>query len=63
MSFFPVVDGELYAEEVPLASVAAKTRLMPAEYFDPKASQVTAAGMAYFARLLPPRPDVAAPFV
>jgi hypothetical protein len=48
---------------VPLSNVAARTRLMPAEYFDPKAARVTPAGMAYFARLLPPRPDVAAPFV
>jgi hypothetical protein len=36
---------------------------MPAEFFDPSANQITPAGMAYFARLLPARPDVAAPFV
>ena len=58
-----VTAGKTEMKLVPLAKVAAKTRLMPAEFFDAKASQVTPAGMAYFARLLPPRPDVAAPFV
>jgi ATP-dependent phosphofructokinase / diphosphate-dependent phosphofructokinase len=58
-----VTPGKTEMKLVPLAKVAAKTRLMPAEFFDAKASQVTPAGMAYFARLLPPRPDVAAPFV
>jgi hypothetical protein len=36
---------------------------MPNEFYDPQMAQVTAAGMAYFGRLLPSRPDVAAPFV
>jgi 6-phosphofructokinase 1 len=58
-----VASGKTELKLVPLSAVAAKTRLMPAEFFDSKGSQVTAAGMAYFARLLPPRPDVAVPFV
>jgi ATP-dependent phosphofructokinase / diphosphate-dependent phosphofructokinase len=58
-----VADGKTALKLIPLADVAAKTRLMPPEFFDPQSSQVTAAGMGYFARLLPPRPDVAVPFV
>jgi 6-phosphofructokinase 1 len=55
--------GKTELKLIPLASVAAKTRHMPAEFFDPASSQVTTAGMAYFGRLLPPRPDVGASFV
>jgi 6-phosphofructokinase 1 len=58
-----VLAGKTLLKLVPLANVAAKTRLMPPEFFDPKGAQVTATGMAYLARLLPPRPDVVAPFV
>jgi 6-phosphofructokinase len=55
--------GRTELKQVPLASVAAKTRHMPAEFYDGKTAQVTAAGLAYFRRLLPPRPDTLAPFV
>jgi 6-phosphofructokinase 1 len=58
-----VAGGRTELKLVPLAKVAAKTRLMPPEFIDRDGAQVTPAGMAYFARLLPPRPEVAAPFV
>src|SRR5216110_2640128 len=40
-----VAPGKTELKLVPLASEAAKTRLMPAEFFDASASQVTPAGM------------------
>ena len=55
--------GRTELKQVPLASVAAKTRHMPGEFYDAKTAQVTAAGLAYFRRLLPPRPNIIAPFV
>lgn len=42
---------------VPLDAVAGKTRHMPADFLDADRDQVSSAGMAYLARLLPPRPD------
>ena len=48
---------------VPLAAVAGKTRLMPASFLMPSRSQLSDVGFAYFARLLPPAPDIHAPFL
>jgi 6-phosphofructokinase 1 len=48
---------------VPLAAVAGKTRLMPASFLDADGNRLSDAGMAYLSRLLPPPPDVFAPFV
>ena len=43
---------------VPLAAVAAKTRLMPGDFMDATGHNLAPAGRAYFDRLLPPRPDI-----
>jgi 6-phosphofructokinase 1 len=48
---------------VPLAAVAGKTRLMPAAFLHADGNRLSDAGMAYLSRLLPPPPDVFAPFV
>lgn len=48
---------------VPLAAVAGKTRLMPADFLHASANRVADPGMAYLARLIPPPPDVFAPFL
>ncbi len=58
-----VAGGRTELKQIPLASVAAKTRHMPSEFYDPTTAQVTEAGLAYFRRLLPPRPEVGVPFV
>jgi 6-phosphofructokinase len=54
-------DGRTDCAVVPLAAVAGKTRTLPAEYFS--SGRLTAAGAAYFGRLLPPRPVAPTPFV
>jgi 6-phosphofructokinase 1 len=54
-------DGRTDLGVVPLAAVAGKTRALPADYFG--GGRLTAAGMAYFGRLLPPRPVAPTPFV
>jgi 6-phosphofructokinase len=46
---------------VPLAAVAGKTRLMPPEFIAPEGNQLTAAGMAYLSRLIPPAPEILRP--
>ncbi len=51
-------DGHTRLARIDLTAVAGKTRLMPADYFDPAASQVTASGLAYFRGLLPPPPVI-----
>jgi 6-phosphofructokinase 1 len=52
-------DGErTVLRRVPLAAVAAKTRLMPAEFLTPAANQLSSNGMAYLARLVPKAPDI-----
>jgi len=55
--------GSTAIRSVPLAAVAGKTRLMPKEFLDASGSHVSAAGVAYLARLLPPAPDTFTPFV
>jgi 6-phosphofructokinase 1 len=55
--------GRTSFRPVPLAAVAGKTRLLSDDFMDPAASQVGAAGMAYLTRLLPPAPDIYAPFL
>jgi ATP-dependent phosphofructokinase / diphosphate-dependent phosphofructokinase len=56
-------EGVTRLATVDLAAVAGKTRHMPADYFDPTASHVTAAGSAYLRRLLPPPPPITTRFV
>ena len=48
---------------VPLDAVAAKTKTMPADFLTPAGNHLTDTGLAYFHRLLPPRPDAWTPFV
>jgi 6-phosphofructokinase 1 len=48
---------------VPLSAVAGKTRLLADDFMAPAGSTVADAGMAYLTRLLPPAPDVYAPFL
>lgn len=48
---------------VPLAAVAGKTRLMPANFLAASGNGVSAAGVAYLSRLLPPAPAIYSPFV
>jgi ATP-dependent phosphofructokinase / diphosphate-dependent phosphofructokinase len=47
---------------VPLTEVAGRTRHMPESFFA-GANDISAEGQSYFRRLLPPRPDIFAPFV
>jgi 6-phosphofructokinase 1 len=56
-------DGRTAFRAVPLAAVAGKTRLLSDDFMDPAASQVGDPGMAYLTRLLPPAPDIYAPFL
>jgi ATP-dependent phosphofructokinase / diphosphate-dependent phosphofructokinase len=55
--------GSTAIRSVPLAAVAGKTRLMPKEFLDASGSHVSASGVAYLARLLPPAPETFTPFV
>jgi len=55
--------GETRLAVVDLAAVAGRTRTLPGDYFDAAANRVTDAGLAYFARLLPPPPSIAAPLL
>lgn len=48
---------------VPLAAVAGKTRLMPADFLHPSANRLADPAMTYLGRLIPPPPDVFAPFL
>ncbi len=54
--------GKTAIRSVPLAAVAGKTRLLPADFLIGN-SNVSEAGIAYFSRLLPPRPEIFPPFV
>jgi 6-phosphofructokinase 1 len=56
-------DGKTILRSVPLEAVAAKTRLMPAEFLDASGTAVAPAGMAYFDRLVPKAPDTFASFL
>ncbi|MEP5516241.1 MAG: diphosphate--fructose-6-phosphate 1-phosphotransferase [Bauldia litoralis] len=57
------VDGRVTLKMVPLDAVAAKTKTMPADFLTPAGNHLTETGLAYFHRLLPPRPDAWTPFV
>jgi 6-phosphofructokinase len=48
---------------VALSAVAGKTRLMPAGFLDGSGTMLSDEGAAYLSRLLPPPPDIHAPFV
>lgn len=48
---------------IPLEAVAGKTRHMPDSFMLPHQDQVSQDCMAYLSRLLPPKPDLARPFV
>jgi len=56
-------DGKTVLRMVPLDAVAAKTKTMPADFLTPAGNHLTETGLAYFRRLLPPRPDIWTPFV
>ncbi len=56
-------DGKTVLKMVPLDAVANKTKTMPADFLTPAGNHLTETGLAYFRRLLPPRPDVWTPFV
>jgi 6-phosphofructokinase 1 len=55
--------GDTAIASVPLSAVAGKTRLMPAGFLAPSGTMLSDAGLAYLSRLLPPPPDIYAPFV
>jgi 6-phosphofructokinase 1 len=55
--------GETVLRRVPLASVAGKTRLMPKEFVAPGGSELSDAGMAYLARLVPKAPEIMRPLI
>ena len=55
--------GRTVIRLAPLSAVAGKTRHMPGNFLDPTENRVSAAGSAYFDRLLPKRFDPARPFV
>ena len=55
--------GDVAIGSVDLAAVAGKTRLMPAAFFEQAGNAVSAAGMSYLSRLLPPPADIFVPFV
>jgi 6-phosphofructokinase 1 len=48
---------------VPLEAVAAKTRLMPAEFLAPAGNEIAPAGMAYLKRLIPAAPETFRPLL
>jgi len=57
-------DGEsTRPARIPLEAVAGKTRHMPDDFLMADQDQVSDACIAYLSRLLPPKPDFAAPFV
>jgi 6-phosphofructokinase 1 len=55
--------GETVLRRVPLAFVAGKTRLMPKEFVAPSGTELSAAGMAYLARLVPKAPEIMRPLI
>jgi 6-phosphofructokinase 1 len=55
--------GDTAIASVPLSAVAGKTRLLPAGFLAPSGTMLSDAGLAYLSRLLPPPPDIYAPFV
>ncbi|MCB1495974.1 MAG: diphosphate--fructose-6-phosphate 1-phosphotransferase [Bauldia sp.] len=56
-------DGRTVLRMVPLAAVANRTKTMPADFLTAEGNHLTETGLAYFRRLLPPRPDAWTPFV
>ena len=58
-----IEDGETILRLVPLAAVAGKTRLMPADFIAAAGNDITGTGMDYLRRLLPEKPDLFKPFV
>ena len=56
-------DGRTVLKMVPLGAVANKTKTMPADFLTPAGNHLSETGLAYFNRLLPPRPDIFTPFV
>jgi 6-phosphofructokinase 1 len=57
-------DGEkTVLRTVPLEAVAAKTRLMPADFLDAAGTSLAPAGRAYFDRLIPKAPDTLPPLL
>jgi 6-phosphofructokinase 1 len=55
--------GRTVLRKVPLANVAGKTRHMPADFLDEAGTHLSAAGRAYFDRLVPRKYAVGKPFV
>jgi ATP-dependent phosphofructokinase / diphosphate-dependent phosphofructokinase len=49
--------GRTAFRRVPLDAVAGKTRTMPTEFVDPTGTRLSAAGMTYLSRLIPPAPE------
>lgn len=56
-------EGLTRPARVALGKVAGKTRHMPVSFMKKNENQVSEAGLKYFERLLPPKPDFAVPFV
>lgn len=56
-------NGKTVLKLVPLGAVANKTKRMPDDFMTSDGCHVTETGLAYFRRLLPPRPDAWTPFV
>jgi 6-phosphofructokinase 1 len=50
--------GKTVLARVPLAAVAAKTRLMPDDFLTAEGTMLAPSGKAYFDRLVPPAPEV-----
>jgi 6-phosphofructokinase 1 len=58
-----VENGRTVLRKVPLINVAGKTRHMPADFLDEAGTHLSAAGRAYFERLVPRKYDIGKPFV
>jgi 6-phosphofructokinase 1 len=56
-------DGKTVLKTVPLEAVAAKTRLMPADFLEASGNQLAAPGIAYLKRLVPPAPETFRPLL
>jgi hypothetical protein len=55
--------GKTVMRQVPLDTVAGKTRHMPDDFMQPDANQLSDTGMAYLKRLVPAKYQVGKPFV
>jgi 6-phosphofructokinase 1 len=58
-----VENGRTVMRKVPLVNVAGKTRHMPDEFLNEAGTHLSAAGRAYFERLVPRKYDIGTPFV